>query len=254
MPQPKPYDNAQYYLSSDESRFATAKGVLEEFFALYTPASVIDLGCGLGHWLSVCQNQFSINDIHGYDGNSVDPELFKIPAACYTQTDLSKPINLPERAELAISIEVAEHIPQASTPTFVSNLTRASDVVLFSAAAPYQGGVEHCNEQPPAYWAELFAKEGYLCFDILRDRLWDKEEVLDIHRQNMLIFTKEELAHLFIQQDLHPTQNPQLKYHPLFVERHLKKSWQRRRNKELRKAKVKKLFGKMLGENSKESQ
>jgi hypothetical protein len=34
------------------------------------------------------------------------------------------------------------------------------EVVLFSAAIPFQGGVGHINEQWPDYWVKYFSKTG----------------------------------------------------------------------------------------------
>lgn len=99
--------------------------------------------------------------------------------------------------ELAQSLEVAEHLYQEYAPNFVKLLTSLSDVVLFSAAIPYQGGVHHVNEQPPAYWAELFAKEGYVCIDCLRERIWEDDSISTWYRQNIMIFVHESKTDLF---------------------------------------------------------
>jgi hypothetical protein len=70
--------------------------------------------------------------------------------------DLRK-LRLPtERFDLALCIEVAEHIEETYIDTFVFNITRSSDVLVFSAAPPGQGGVGHVNEKPWSYWVEKF--------------------------------------------------------------------------------------------------
>lgn len=94
-------------------------------------------------------------------------------------------------------MEVAEHLYPEFAPNFVKLLTSLSNVVLFSAAIPYQGGVHHVNEQSPGYWADLFAKEGYVCIDCLREKIWEDESILWWYRQNIMIFVHESKANLF---------------------------------------------------------
>ena len=124
---------------------------------------------------------------------------------------LSKPF------ELAQSLEVAEHLDHIFAANFVKLLTSLADVVLFSAAIPYQGGVCHINEQPPAYWAELFAKQGYVCLDFLRPSIWGDESVLWWYRQNLLVFVhKDRQAQLF--PTLSPVSVPAYLPHPIIWE------------------------------------
>ena len=124
---------------------------------------------------------------------------------------LSKPF------ELAQSLEVAEHLDHIFAANFVQLLTSLADVVLFSAAIPYQGGVCHINEQPPAYWAELFAKQGYVCLDFLRPSIWSDESVLWWYRQNLLVFVhKDRQAQLF--PTLSPVSVPAYLPHPIIWE------------------------------------
>jgi len=63
--------------------------------------------------------------------------------------------------DVAISIEVAEHIPPALAGRFVEFMSNQSDLLVLSAAQPGQGGAGHVNEQPKAYWIEKFAARGY---------------------------------------------------------------------------------------------
>ncbi len=63
--------------------------------------------------------------------------------------------------DLAISCEVAEHIPSFLADAFVKYLTHASSNIMLTAAHPGQGGTGHVNEQPKSYWIDKFAKLGY---------------------------------------------------------------------------------------------
>ena len=53
------------------------------------------------------------------------------------------------RYELAVCLEVAEHLNESSADNLILQLTNLANRVLFSAAIPGQGGLHHVNEQPP---------------------------------------------------------------------------------------------------------
>src|SRR5262249_43904135 len=103
--------------------------------------------------------------------------------------DLSNPTAVERRFDLAVSLEVAEHLPDTSADAFVRLLTSLAPVVLFSAAVPCQGGTHHLNEQWPDYWAARFESCGYRTFVYLRDRIWDSPDVECWYAQNILLFS-----------------------------------------------------------------
>ncbi|ANQ84485.1 hypothetical protein dqs_1437 [Azoarcus olearius] len=153
-------------------------------------SSAVDLGCGVGTWLSVLQEK-GVKDVQGLDGNWVDQNLLAIPRASFKQVDLANgDIRLPRRYDLAISLEVAEHLPETRARDFVASLTALSDFVLFSAAVPFQGGINHVNEQWQHYWAALFAERGYAVHDIVRARIWDDSLIPFWYRQNILLYSR----------------------------------------------------------------
>jgi SAM-dependent methyltransferase len=156
---------------------------------LAEPRSVVDVGCGLGTWLSVFRNR-GIEDVHGVDGTWVDPALLEIPRAAFTPADLERPLALGRSFDLAISLEVAEHLPAAAADTFVDSLTALAPVVAFSASIPMQGGTNHVNEQWPDYWAERFEARGYVTIDAVRPRIWGNPRVDWYYAQNLLVFAR----------------------------------------------------------------
>jgi hypothetical protein len=102
--------------------------------------------------------------------------------------DLTRELPDLGRFDLAVCLEVAEHLPASRAALFVADLVKLSPVVLFSAAIPGQPGVHHVNCQWPAYWADLFAFHGYGCRDEYRWPLWDDDRIESWYRQNVLIF------------------------------------------------------------------
>ncbi|WP_373032999.1 methyltransferase domain-containing protein [Sulfurovum sp.] len=153
--------------------------------------SAIDLGCGVGTWLSVLQ-QKGIKRIQGVDGSWVSQEHLVIPKENFLEKNLDEKINLAERYDLAISLEVAEHLPADKASTFVDSLTQLSDMILFSAAIPYQVGKSHINCQWPEYWKEIFAKKGFILFDVIRGKIWDDSKIPVWYRQNIFLFVNKE--------------------------------------------------------------
>ena len=156
----------------------------------FQPSRVVDLGCGDGTWLSVFQS-FGVQDIVGIDG-SVDPDILQIATEYFVPHDLSQPVSLERVFDLAISLEVAEHLPAASASGFVASLVKLSDVILFSAAVPHQGGKHHINEQWPSYWATLFQAHGYIAVDALREKIWEHPAVEPWYAQNCLLFVRSD--------------------------------------------------------------
>jgi len=96
------------------------------------------------------------------------------------------------RFDLAMSLEVAEHLPPASAPVLVDSLVSHAPVVMFSAAIPFQGGEHHVNEQWPEYWASLFHERGFWVVDCLRREIWSHPAVNWWYAQNLLLFVEAE--------------------------------------------------------------
>jgi hypothetical protein len=72
----------------------------------------------------------------------------------------------------------------------IADLTCFSDVVVFSAAIPNQGGQNHVNEQWPDYWVKLFNAKGYDCYDVIRPLIWNNNRVKFWYKQNMFVAIK----------------------------------------------------------------
>lgn len=157
--------------------------------------AAVDIGCGVGTWLATLGTH-GVERLQGYDGPWVDPDLLEIRPDQFVQRDLTREIPLPARRyDLAISLEVAEHLPADSASTFVRSLTNQSDFVLFSAATPFQGGRHHLNEQWIEYWVELFAQQGYAGLDVLRFPLWSDPKIPRWYRQNAVLFVARSRLH-----------------------------------------------------------
>jgi 2-polyprenyl-3-methyl-5-hydroxy-6-metoxy-1,4-benzoquinol methylase len=184
--------NKSFYQAQQDGSLRSAEGIVPLIIKLINPRSVIDVGCGVGTWLSVFK-KLGVDDIFGVDGKWVQKEMLKIPEKQFLEFDLSKPLKLDRQFDLVISLEVAEHLSSEYAGQFVESLTGLGAVVAFSAAIPYQGGTEHINEQWPDYWVNLFERQGYKVIDCLRKHIWNNGEVQYWYAQNLLIFVKDNI-------------------------------------------------------------
>jgi len=65
------YDK-EFYQGQRDGSSRSAMKVIPYIIKFIQPASVLDIGCGVGTWLSVFKNDFNVNDISGIDGDYVD--------------------------------------------------------------------------------------------------------------------------------------------------------------------------------------
>lgn len=176
--------------------FEAASEVLPYVFELFKPNSILDVGCGIGTWLKVAK-ELGVEDVIGVDGSYTDRKLLKINANEFVEKDLRQYFSLGRKFDLAICLEVAEHLPEESAEYLITSLCEHSDTIIFSAAIPGQGGQNHINEQWPSYWMNLFQKKGFQAYDLLRPAFWNNENVDFWYKQNMIVFSQKDLSHLF---------------------------------------------------------
>ena len=183
-----------FHLAIKDGSFRSARRTWPVVLAAASaPASVVDIGCGLGTWLAALREIVPACEVTGVDHPGVTKADLLIPPDRFVGRDLTTPIDLGRRFDLCLSLEVAEHLAPDHGPGFVRSLVQQSDNVLFSAAVPGQGGQSHLNEQWPSYWVEQFAGHGYRCFDFIRPAIWKDRDIECCYRQNILFFTKRDL-------------------------------------------------------------
>lgn len=175
-----------FYLTRRGWARSAASRILPMVLERTSARSLLDVGCGTGAWLAVAR-EIGLSDCRGVDGPWVRTEDLEIPRETFRAVDLTGEWNT-EPVDLAMSLEVGEHLAGEVADRFVERLCAAAPVVLFSAAIPGQGGQDHVNEQWPSYWIEKFAARGYELFDVLRPRVWDDQGIPYWYRQNILLF------------------------------------------------------------------
>ncbi len=187
-PEPSIY-NHDFYQRMSTWATDSARVIVPWLIDWIHPRSVIDIGCGDGSWLQVFR-ELGVRDALGIDGGHVTPDLFKLEYEQFIPYDLNRPIHLERRFDLAVCLEVAEHLPKSSTDTLIDSLVGLSDIILFSAAIPFQPGDHHINPQWPDYWISQFLLREYQLINCLKYRLWDRPEVTYFYKQNIALFVK----------------------------------------------------------------
>lgn len=185
--------NIKYKHTQEVHNFNAAKVIVPVLTKWFNPKSVIDIGCGTGTWLAIFK-EYGVNEILGVDGDYVNRDQLTIPEVKFLPKNLEQQLQLDRTYDLVVSLEVAEHLSEVTAQVFIDSLCGLGDTILFSAAITAQGGQNHINEQPPAYWIQMFEKKGYELFDVLRPIFWKNSKVDWWYRQNMMIFTKNTTA------------------------------------------------------------
>jgi hypothetical protein len=156
------------------------------------PESIVDLGGGAGGWLKAFKDN-GAKKVYCIDHPSIKSEELLISQDEFIPHDLSKEIPSPIKCDLAISTEFAEHLHKSKSKDVVNFLTQSSSIVLFSAAIPGQGGIEHINEQRPDFWKKLYEERGYEQFDVIRPRIIFDKTIPVWFRQNLYLYVDKNI-------------------------------------------------------------
>lgn len=157
-----PAYDLEYFRHINEEEGPQAERLADILCWHYQPRSVIDVGCASGLYLKPFMDRGV--RVLGQDSapDAISDEVIQIPRYCIELKDITEgEASPPLPFDLALCIEVAEHLEEKFASALISHLSLCSDVVFFSAAHPGQGGVGHINCQPKEYWETLFAEEGF---------------------------------------------------------------------------------------------
>lgn len=185
------YDQAFYSNYIDGSTLSASIVIPLVLKLIPDVKSVVDVGCGVGTWLAEFKRN-NVNFVRGYDGGSPPKDYLLINEEEYQKADFTTGYPNQEKVDLAVSLEVAEHLDEKYAEAFVKNLCSLSDIILFSAAIPGQGGTHHINERWPSYWADIFKAEGYRFFDVVRPQIWYDKRIEWWYRQNIFLVVKQD--------------------------------------------------------------
>lgn len=183
-----PLYDISFYLNNRYGSVRSAQQILYVLFERERHDSVVDFGCGTGTWLWVA-GMLGSKEILGIDGNYLPQHLLMIAKENFFAHDLSLPIHLHKKFDIAISMETAEHLPESAADTFVESICSSSDTVIFSAAHPGQGGDGHINEQNQEYWISKFANFHFNAFSVA-ELFANNSKIEKWYRDNIIMFKK----------------------------------------------------------------
>ena len=175
------------------SSLQSARAITQILYKHLQPASVLDLGCGCGAWLTAFQEQ-GVKDYLGVEGNYARKHRFLIPLEKVRFLDVGKPLELGRKFSLAVSLEVGEHLVPKASKLLVENLVNHADIVYFSSAVVGQGGENHVNERPLEAWRSDFSEHGYICFDAIRPLIEKIHSIEPWYRYNGLIYARNDIV------------------------------------------------------------
>jgi hypothetical protein len=178
-----------FYSDLEKSSSTSAKVLVPILIKKFHPISVIDFGCGGGSFVRQFLSN-GVQDVTGVEGEWILNVKHLATEDWLRVYDLKKPIKLERKFDMAVCLEVAEHLPFEFSRTLIETLVAASDRIAFSAAIPGQSGTDHINLQFPDYWAHLFEEHGYFLEWDPRPSIWHTRGVAPWYQQNLLIYRK----------------------------------------------------------------
>ena len=143
----------------DEEWLRFFGSIADRIAADIAPTRVLDAGCAIGLLVETLRGR-------GIDAQGIDLSDYAIEQAHASVrphlTVGSIADEFSGQYDLIVSIEVLEHMPPAAADAAVANFCRHTDDVLFSSSPTDFGEATHVNVRPPEYWAELFARHGFI--------------------------------------------------------------------------------------------
>lgn len=178
---------SEFFAGQADGSARSAAVVVPLVLSFLPVRSVIDVGCGVGTWAAAFADN-NVPDVWGVDGDYVDRSQLRISPDRFWACDLTEPLHFDRTFDLAVCLEVAEHLPESRATGLVADLTSMAPCVLFSAAIPGPTGTNHINSQYLPYWVELFERRGFDAIDPVRPRIWGNESVEWFYQQDMVMF------------------------------------------------------------------
>jgi SAM-dependent methyltransferase len=183
------YDGHYYDHVVDPLMLASADAIARSIKGEFEPRSVIDVGCGTGA-LMLSLERLGISCL-GFDRASASLARCAQRGVDARRLDIEQDAFPTDRADLVVSTEVAEHLPESTADRFVELLTTLAPVAVVTAALPDSRGKDHVNEQPNEYWIAKFGARGFAYDRELAMRLraeWRAAEVDEVFFKSLMVF------------------------------------------------------------------
>lgn len=162
----------------------------------YQPKRIIDFGCGTGALAKAFASRgVQVQAIDGYS----EPDFTAYDTIRFTKVDLNNEVATSEflqqfdtKFDLAISIEVAEHLNPSVSSSFIEWMTSMADVIVFSAAVPNQDGDGHINCRSRSDWYQYIKQHNFVIADTLRQHFISNPSLGLWHKTNIVDYVKKD--------------------------------------------------------------
>ena len=179
---------------NEPRKIQESSAMAEDIIRFFNPSNALDVGCGSGNLM----NELKVRGINikGLEYSTAGIKICLERGLDVKKFNLEKDLLEDSSTfDVVISTEVAEHLPESFADRYVDLLCKTSErIVVFTAATPGQGGLDHVNEQPHEYWIDKFTQRGFT-FDeptSLECREgWEARQVIsDFYWKNLMIFQR----------------------------------------------------------------
>ena len=153
--------NLNFHKSIENEEIPQAIRIAMYIKEFIKPKNFIDFGSSSGIYVDQIQKNISTIDAIGYEfsEDACNNAVCKNIINC----DLTQELNVEKKENtLGLCLEVLEHIDDKYWLEVLTNITNLSDIIIFSAAHPGQGGIGHINCRPKIDWIKRFHKLGWI--------------------------------------------------------------------------------------------
>ena len=194
------YNSVYFENDVEKPAVASAPAITESIISDLQPNSVIDVGCGTGALIQVLKENGC--QVFGLEYAEAALQLCRARGVDVQKFDLEKEtLAIGRTFDVAISMEVGEHLPEKSADRYVEILAQLSNTIVFSAASPgppERHAHDHVNEQPKQYWLSKFRALGLECDEVMsrrwRKKWQDSGSVVYWYHENVMIFRRHSPA------------------------------------------------------------
>ena len=170
------YDSRYYATDVEGPAASSAPDISHSITSDLQPHTVVDVGCGTGALLEVLKENGC--QVFGLEYSEAALKFCRDRGVDVQKFDLeNEALANDQTFDVAVSMEVGEHLPEKSADRYVEILAKLSDTIVFSAARPgppERHAHDHVNEQPKPYWLSKFRIFGFEYDEIMSDQ-WRKK-------------------------------------------------------------------------------
>lgn len=187
------YNPFYYSMHVEGPAFRSAKTIATSILSDFVVKSVVDVGCGTGALLEALRDRGC--NVFGLEYSQTALDYCHSRQLDVMKFDLKRDAFTGDRTfDVAVSMEVAEHLPDMVSDRYIDLLANLSPVIVFTSAPPGQGGADHVNEQPPSYWATKFQQRGFERAEAISQR-WRENwraagDVESWYYKNLMLFRR----------------------------------------------------------------